>query len=79
MPLGKPVISIGSAGVFNGATVHNSLYLLIGKTDHYHYEFAHSFYNIAKGASLDLRLIEYEGGHEIPFNLLEKLLSEIME
>lgn len=66
-----PCISIGASGYLHKA-IPNNLYLLIGKSDYYHYADALQFYTMAQHSPLNVQLIEYEGGHEMPMDSIEK-------
>ncbi len=74
----KPVISIGSAGLLlneNGPL--NTIYLLIGKNDQWHYDHAINFYKQSKNSNLTIHLTEYDGGHEIPQDVLRNMLIKL--
>jgi hypothetical protein len=74
----KPIISIGAAGpLYNKEGPLNTMYLLIGKKDQWHYEHAINFYNQSKISNLSIRLTEYDGGHELPAHLLKDLITRI--
>jgi hypothetical protein len=76
----KPIISIGAAGnIFNKTGPKNSISLLIGKDDKWHYEHALKFYELSKDTNLTINLIEYDGGHAIPENLLRNLLKDLRQ
>jgi hypothetical protein len=75
--LDKPVITIGAAGPYYGHAKKNSLHLLIGNKDEFHYEHAKKFYADAQQSLLTIKLYEYAGGHEIPEALLEKVFLTI--
>jgi hypothetical protein len=76
--LGVPVISIGSAGRLENEPADNTIYLLIGKQDIYHYTHAHTLYERLKNTHCRVALVEYDEGHEIPQRSLEELLSKII-
>ncbi len=76
--LNVPIISIGSAGFVASAPYENDIYLIIGKQDEYHYEHALNFAKSAKKyPHLRTKVIEHEGGHEIPVEPLISLLKKI--
>jgi hypothetical protein len=76
IPLHKPIIAIGSAGLMNNIQgPHNTIHLLIGKQDQWHYEYAINLYNQSKNTNLTIDLIEYNGGHEIPIETLKNVLK----
>lgn len=75
--LKTPIISIGAAGPLEYAGKVNTIYLLIGKKDEWHYEHAKNFYAAAQNSNVKINLIEYEDGHVIPENILEKLLESL--
>lgn len=79
-PLGAPLISIGAGGYLCKAAFPNTLYLIIGKKDIYHWDIAHAFYEQLRAISAEVTLIEHDEGHTIPVeivkNLLQKLKSE---
>lgn len=75
--LNKPIISIGSAGYLENTSLKNDLYLVIGTQDIYHVLGAREFYNKSKTMQLNVTLIEFDGGHEIPRTALEDLLARI--
>lgn len=78
--INKPIISIGAAGpLFNKQGPINSIYLLIGKKDRWHYEHAVNLYNQSKDTNLTIHLIEYDEGHQIPANILRKLIKSFSE
>lgn len=77
LSLGAPVISIGSGGYVHNTSINNQIFLLIGKQDHYHYQYAKDFYLQAQATSLDVKLLEYEEGHVFPYELVEDLLTKI--
>lgn len=77
--INKPIISIGSGGqILNQELPSNTIYLLIGKKDKWHYESAINFYNQSKTMKLKISLIEYAQGHEIPVKILKELLENIL-
>lgn len=76
--LNKPIISIGAAGYLGNSILKNKVYLLIGTNDIYHYNGAQEFYRKSKNSPLDVELIEYAGGHEIPQDVLETVLLKII-
>jgi hypothetical protein len=79
IPLHKPIITIGSAGLIKN--IHgpdNTIHLLIGKQDQWHYEYAINLYNQSKNTHLTIDLVEYNGGHEIPIDILKNVLKKIM-
>ena len=74
----KPIISIGSAGcLFNKEGPLNTIYLLIGKRDQWHYEHATNFYNQSKDTNLTIYLTEYDEGHQIPEHILADLITNL--
>jgi hypothetical protein len=77
--LNQPIIAIGAAGKINNIDgPDNTINLLIGKDDEWHYEHALNFYNQSKNTNLHINLIEYEDGHEIPVNTLRDILKELI-
>lgn len=73
----KPIIAIGSAGPINNTQgPQNKIHLLIGKQDEWHYKHAINLYNESKNTNLIIDLIEYDGGHEIPADILKNILNE---
>lgn len=76
----KPLISIGSAGyLVNKNGPSNTIYLLIGKNDKWHYEHAVNFYDQSENTNLIIHMIEYEGGHNIPEHIVIDLLTETLK
>ena len=76
--IGKPIISIGAASsLVNKNGPNNTIYLLIGKKDEWHYEHAINFYNQSKDTPLKINLIEYDEGHKIPITILSNLLKNL--
>jgi hypothetical protein len=74
-----PIISIGAAGsLFNKQGAVNTIYLLIGKKDQWHYEHAINFYRQSKNTNLSVHLIEYDEGHEIPEHILKELIETLV-
>jgi len=74
----KPIISIGSAGpLYNRQGPHNSMYLLIGKEDKWHYEHTVNLHEHAKNTHLTIHLIEYNEGHKVPEKILQELIQEL--
>jgi hypothetical protein len=64
--LGRPFISIGAAGpLVNKKGPLNTIYLLIGRQDKWHYEHAINLYTQSKNTNLDIDLIESLSGHII--------------
>jgi|SRR5579871_4944433 len=76
--LNKPIISIGSAGPVYFSAIKNEIYLLIGKQDTWHYEHAIEFYKQSKKSQLIVHLCEYAQGHQLPEDLLRKVLASCM-
>lgn len=75
----KPIISIGAAGpLFNKEGPCNTIHLLIGKKDCWHYEHAIDLYNQSKDTNLTIHLIEYDEGHEIPEYILKNLITDFL-
>ena len=74
----KPIISIGAAGpLLTTSGPQNTIYLLIGKQDEWHYEHAINFYNQSQKSNLTIHLIEHDEGHIIPTSILRNLLEEL--
>ncbi len=71
-----PIISVGAAGPIGDVHVDNRIYLVVGKHDEDHIEHARRFYATSKNTSLHVEFLEFDGGHEMPEQLLEKLLSD---
>jgi hypothetical protein len=73
--LNKPIIVIGAAGKINNPQgPHNTVDLLIGRQDQWHYEHVVDLYNQSKNTNLTINLIEYDGGHAMPINILKEIL-----
>ncbi len=69
----KPIIAIGAAGYINNSTgPHNTIDLLIGKQDQWHYQHAINLYEQSKNTNLTVKFTEYDGGHEVPITVLKK-------
>lgn len=82
--INKPIISIGSAGYLHNqnvryAQIKNIIYLLIGKQDKWHYDLAKKFYMQSQQTTLDIKLVEFEGGHYIPIDTLENILIKLIK
>lgn len=77
------VISIGSSGAWRNSTKDLSncgrLISIIGKKDKWHYSYMLDFHAYLQSAGAKVTLIEFEGGHEIPYQELEKELSLLIE
>jgi hypothetical protein len=77
--LNKPIIAIGAGGrIKNTQGPHNTIHVLIGKQDQWHYEHAINLYKQSKNTNLTIDLIEYDGGHEIPANTLKNVLQNLL-
>lgn len=77
--LDAPLISIGAAGYFHQALVKNTLYMVIGKKDFYHYQEAQEFYKKSLGSPLHIMVLEHEEGHIIPIGLVEKIILTLSQ
>lgn len=73
--INNPLISIGAAGTFQNSATQNILYLLISPEDIHHYVHALNYYGAAQNSLLQVTILEYPGGHRIPFSMLENLLA----
>lgn len=75
----KPIIVIGATGnISNAQGPHNTVHLIIGKQDQWHYKYAINLYKQSKHTNLTINLIEYDGGHEIPINILKNVLQDLL-
>ena len=73
-----PIISIGSAGFIEHALHENTIYLIIGKQDLYHYKHAFEFAEQSKKQQkLKVKIIEHDGDHSIPESILIKIIANI--
>ena len=75
--LNMPIICIGSSGYIDQSKYNNHLYLLIGKKDLAIYDQALALKKQSEKFCLDITLIEYDGGHELPKKPLLKLLKSL--
>ncbi len=74
----KLIISIGAAGpLFNKQGPINTVHLLIGKKDQWHYQHAINLYDQSKDANLTIHLVEYDDGHQVPVEALKKLIKNL--
>ncbi len=74
--LNKPIIVIGAAGKINNSDgPYNTVDLLIGKLDQWHYKHAINLYNQSKNTNLTINLVEYDEGHTIPAETLKDVFS----
>lgn len=73
--LGVPVISVGGSGYLAKA-LPNRLYLVVGKQDGHHFDDMRAFYAKAEGTSLQAALLEHEGGHIMPQEIIERILEQ---
>ncbi len=74
----KPILSIGAAGpLFNTQGPLNTLHLLIGKKDNWHYEQAINLYEQSKNTNLTIHLIEYDEGHTLPKDVVENIIKTL--
>lgn len=74
----KPIISIGAAGPLlhkNGP--FNTINLVIGKQDQWHYDHAINLYHQSQNSHLTINLIEYDTGHHIPELVLSALIGKL--
>jgi hypothetical protein len=72
-----PIISIGSAGYIDVEPMPNTIHLLIGIHDVYHYEYAQKLYAQSQNTALTIKLIEYDGGHDMSETLMTSLIAEL--
>jgi hypothetical protein len=78
--LNTPIIIIGAAGKINNTQGPlNTINLLIGKKDTWHYEHAINLYKQSKNTNLTINLIEYDNGHEIPLKTLKNVLTNVIQ
>ena len=77
--LNKPIISIGGAGCFDSEkNINTKIYLIIGKQDHYHYQNALFFYELAnKYKHNSVKLITHDSGHVIPENIVRQVIHDL--
>lgn len=59
--------------------VRGDLILLVGENDKYNYDPNQNYYNLLKKKSNHIRLIEFDGGHEIPPGETQKAIKYLME
>ena len=77
VPLNKPIISIGAAGKFFNTPTQNSIYLVIGRNDVHHYEYAKAFYQHSLHSPLKVELIETNDEHIVPEIALKRIFQII--
>lgn len=78
--LNTPIIVIGAAGtITNTQGPLNTINLLIGKKDEWHYKHAINLYKQSKNTNLTINLIEYDNGHEIPLKTLKNVLIHVIQ
>jgi hypothetical protein len=77
VPINQHIVLIGAGGQLkSNARIHaQSITLIIGKNDFYHYVCSKKFAQDLKDNSFPVTLIEYDGGHEIPEYILEDRLK----
>lgn len=77
--LNVPIVSIGAAGWVADMGIPNTIHLIIGKKDLGTYKYAKSFYERTQDLALTVNLIEHDGGHEIPEDVLADVLAKVIE
>lgn len=75
--LGYPIISVGAAGKLLPSTFHNSLTLVVGKNEVTYSRTQKLFWDMRGASSLNVMLIEHEGGHILPRKELEKVIENL--
>ena len=75
--MNKPLIAIGPGAQPNKKGQKNSLYILIGNQDKWHYDHAKEFFKQVKNSPIKATLIEYNAGHIVPEVELQKLLEKL--
>ena len=74
--LNQPIIAIGAAGYLSNPNIANTIYLVIGEKDLYHYNAAKEFAAKSQNLPLHVNLIEHENGHVIPMQILENIITQ---
>ncbi len=79
-PIHVPIITIGASGYFQQHITWpmHSITLILGKEDASHYDQGIGFFKQLQDAKLPAKLIEHDGGHCMPKNLLKKHLQELV-
>ena len=77
--LDAPVIAVGAGGYLRDKriTPTGPITIIIGTQDEHNYSPAIDFVKSAQEANIPIKLIEHDGGHEIPPDMLKQVLAEL--
>ena len=75
--LGVPVVLIGAGGTCRGALRGNSVTVIIGSQDTWHWQSALRFYGQARDKKQSCRLLTHGQGHIVPASLLMEVLKHL--